>query len=209
MTNNPLGERASEIQEIVNDQQPLLSAVAEKKSNWSQFMSCIRAIQCTEYALEAYTAEISNQMPIEEGKAFLLIYGVFQALFTQQDAVINLCQALKSLNIDDLKDSDIEDTFDEIRQIRNDIGHPTDRHPSQKYPEMGRPFVQINSITPFANGVYLHIDFPERAEKNGSIAIFGFHNIEIPPLIKKQKTAIIRVLDDLLETLKKILCNCP
>lgn len=81
MTNNPLGKRASEIQEIVNNQQPLLSAVAEKKSDWSQFMSCIPAIQCTEEAPEAYCAEISNQTPIETGKAFLLIYGVFQALF--------------------------------------------------------------------------------------------------------------------------------
>lgn len=74
---------------------------------------------------------------------------------------------------------------------------------------MGHPFVHISSITPFAHGVYLGIDFPERAERDGSAAIFGIHFIEIPPLIKKQKLAIIRVLDDILETVEKILCNCP
>ena len=54
-------------------------------------MSCIRAIQCTEYALEAYSAETSNQTPIEEGKSVFTRYGVFQPLFIQQDAVRDLC----------------------------------------------------------------------------------------------------------------------
>lgn len=204
MTNNLLGKKASEIQEIVNTQQPLLSAVAETASDWSQFMSCIRAIQGTEYALEAYCAEISNQTPIEEGKGLLLVYGVFQALFIQQDAVTNLCRSLRSLNISNLNDSRIKEALDEIREIRNDIGHPTDRHPSKKYPEMGHPFIQIDYITPLADGVRMQIDFPERAEENGVAGVFGIHFIEIPPLIKKQKTAIIRVLDDILETLEKI-----
>ena len=204
MTNKSLSEMASEIQDIVNNQQPLLSAVAEKGSDWSQFMSCIRAIQCTEYALEAYSAETSNQTPIEEGKAFLLVYGVFQALFIQQDAVRDLCSSLRSLNISNLNDSRIKETLEEIREIRNDIGHPTDRHRSDRFPEFGRSFIQIDYVTPLADGVHMHIDFPERAEKDGSAAIFAYHLIEIPPLIKKQKTAIIRVLDDLLETLEKI-----
>ena len=204
MTNNSLSERASEIQEIVNNQQPLLSAVAQTGSDWSQFMSCICAIQSTEYALEAYCAEISNQTPIEEGKAFLLVYGVFQALFIQQDAVINLCRSLKSLNIDAPKDPGIKEALDEIREIRNDIGHPTNRFPSDRFPEFGHPFIQIDYVTPLADGVRMQIDFPERAKKEGSFAIFGIHFIEIPPLIKKQKTAIIRVLDDLLETVEKI-----
>ena len=204
MTNNSLSERASEIQEIVNNQQPLLSAVAETGSDWSQFMSCIRAIQCTEYALEAYSAETSNQTPIEEGKAFLLVYGVFQALFIQQDAVRNLCRSLKSLNIDAPKDPGIKESLDEIREIRNDIGHPTNRFPSDRFPEFGHPFIQIDYVTPLADGVHIQIDFPERAKEDGSVAVVGLHFIEIPPLIKKQKTAIIRVLDDLLETLEKI-----
>ena len=60
MTNNSLSQRAREIQEIVNNQQPLLSTVAKTRGDWSQFMSCIHAIQGTESALEAYCAEISN-----------------------------------------------------------------------------------------------------------------------------------------------------
>ena len=205
MTKNSLSERASEIQEIVNNQQPLLTAVAQTGSDWSQFMSCICAIQCTEYALEAYCAETSNQTPIKEGKAFLLVYGVFQALFIRQDAVTNLCSSLRSLNISNLNDSRIKEALDEIREIRNDIGHPTDRHPSKKYPEMGHPFIQIDYVTPLADGVHMQIDFPERAKEDGRVAVVGIHFIEIPPLIKKQKTAIIRVLDDILETLEKIL----
>ena len=204
MTNNLLRKRASKIQEIVNNQQPLLSAVAEIKSDWSQFMSCIRAIQDTEYALEAYCAEISNQILIEEGKGLLLVYGVFQALFIQQDAVTNLCRSLRSLNISNLNDSRIKEALDETREIRNDIGHPTDRLPPKKYPEMGHPFIQIDYITPLADGVRMQIDFPERAEEDGVAGVSAIHFIEIPPLIKKQKTAIIRVLDNILETLEKI-----
>ena len=116
MMNNSLSERASKraskIQESINNQQPLLSAVAQTGSDWSQFMSCICAIQCTEYVLEVYCAETSNQTPIEEGKAFLLVYGVFQALFIQQDAVTNLCRSLRSLNISNLNDSHIKETLD-------------------------------------------------------------------------------------------------
>ena len=210
MPNNSLSQRAREIQEIVNNQQPLLSTVAKTGGDWSQFMSCIHAIQGTESALEAYCAEISNQTPIEAGKALLFYYGVSQALFIQQDAITNLFCSLKSLNIGDLNDSGIKEVFDEIREIRNDIGHPTDRHPPKEYPKMGSPFVQINP-TPFADNICIVTDYPEAVKERQTkerqvFAVLEINLITIPPLIKKQETAIRRILDDVLEALKKR-CN--
>src|SRR4030042_3035139 len=85
---------------------------------WNMLCSCLDTIKDTELAIGAY--EQSNK-PSPVGAALLLVYGALQALFIQQDAVENLCQAIDLAYVRDKLLTD-------IREIRNDsTGHPTKR----------------------------------------------------------------------------------
>ena len=59
--------------------------------------------------------------------------------------------------------------------------------------------------------VHIVTDYPEAVKERQTkerqfFAVLEINLITIPPLIKKQETAIIRILDDVLEALKKR-CN--
>lgn len=87
---------------------------------WFQLCSCMDTIEDSELAVCAYS---EGNFRDNDGDKYLVIYGLLQALFLQQDAVINLCESLKiSKKIDDYP------KLKEIRELRNDsIGHPTKR----------------------------------------------------------------------------------
>ena len=161
-------------------------------------MCCINAIRSTEDALEAYLTETSNQTQMELGKAYLLVYGVFQALSVQQDAVKILCCTLKSFGVVYPEDPDIA----EIREIRKDIGHPIDRHDK---PILGKSFYEIQGF--FRPGcVQMVVNHPEYGKKmqqsdQKTISVGAHKFIDIPLQIDKQKTVFIRVLDSVLEKL--------
>lgn len=106
------------------------------------FMSCAGVIRNTEDALEAYLIEVSNQLPMESGKVILHAFGVLEAIYVQQDAVKNLCEAL---DVDYCHNADIK----EIRETRNDLGHPTDRN-KKGY---GKEYSRIASVSPCGNGL--------------------------------------------------------
>lgn len=69
----------------------------------------------TQLAIEAYP-----RIPLDEyGSHYLLVYGILQSLFIQQDAIRDLAEALGI----ELPESDL---FRSIRDIRNSVaGHPT------------------------------------------------------------------------------------
>lgn len=76
------------------------------------------AIGDTESAVAAYKrmGRTSNS-----GKIYLLVYGLLQALFVQQDAVINAAEAIGMKYA-------LPDELRSIREIRNcAVGHPTKR----------------------------------------------------------------------------------
>ena len=194
MNDHPLTERINEIEKIINSRQSIL----KKKETWSKLHSCIGFIRDTEAALEAYLSEVSKQLPMERGKAICYIFGVFQTLFVQQDTVKHLCD---SLNINYPKNNiDLK----EIREIRNEIGHPTAR--CNKI--LGNEFTRIGNVSPFADWIHLTADYPnfekhttKRDNRNvqavGRVRCF----INIPENIEKQKSIFIGVLDNVLETL--------
>lgn len=194
MDNKPLTTRVDEIQELVNTK--LLNQV--NSNNWSMYMSCIGVIRNTEAALESYLIEVSDQLPKESGKVMLYAFGVLEAIYVQQDAVKNMCVALsiKYCHNEDIK---------EIRETRNDLGHPTDR----KDTGHGKEYSYIGNVSPYGNGFTLITDYPDLArqaskrEKKNIAGVSGFIDIDLPELIEKQKFVFVSVLDMVIETLKK------
>lgn len=83
-----------------------------------QACSSLNAIGDTELAFEAY---LDDNREYTNGMLYILMYGVLQAMFLQQDAIKNLAE---SLHISQSLPSKLR----EIRELRNDaIGHPTKR----------------------------------------------------------------------------------
>lgn len=194
MDNKPLTTRVDEIQELVNTK--LLNQM--NSNNWSMYMSCIGVIRNTEAALESYLIEVSDQLPKESGKVMLYAFGVLEAIYVQQDAVKNMCVALsiKYCHNEDIK---------EIRETRNDLGHPTDR----KDTGHGKEYSYIGNVSPYGNSFVLMTDYPDLAwqarEREGK-SIFGVTRIapiNLPEQIEMQKSVFVSVLDMVIETLQK------
>lgn len=194
MNNYPLTERIDRIETIVHSSQ----YIWKNKETWSRLQSCIGFIRDTEAALEAYLSEISTQLPIERGKAILHILGVFQTLYIQQVTVEHLCESL------DIKYPKNDTDLMEIREIRNELGHPTARDNK----ELGKEFTRFGNVSPLADQMTLSADFPnfkkhisKRYNSNTQAVVRYRFNINIPEKIEIQKNAFITLLDNALETL--------
>ena len=195
MENNPLTEKMIEIQAIVNSRKSILN----EKYNWNLIMSCGNTISATESALETYLTELSDSVPMEIGKRLLYAYGVLQSLFVQQNAVVKLCN---TLNVEYPDNSDMK----EIRDIRNDVGHPTDR----KHKDLGEVYNDINSISLLGDIIYIVTEYPQLVKKREkSVAAFRFMPVNLPKLIDKQKTFFIEVLDNVLHSFEMKDKQCP
>ena len=85
-------------------------------ADWNTLCSALDVIRDTELGFDAYA---NWEITADVGQRYLLIYGVLQALLTQQDAVKKVC------NVFQYRIS-FPPALETIRQIRSDsIGHPT------------------------------------------------------------------------------------
>ena len=121
------------------------------------------AISDTEDGILAF---LDSKFEADRASLYLGVYGLLQAVYVQQDAVINLC---KSLDIgENIKNYP---RLFEIREIRNDsVGHPTKRKSKTKDGPTSYHFIPQRSvgasgfdiISMFSNGSskYKHVDIP-------------------------------------------------
>ncbi len=98
---------------------------------YNQTFTSIDLIEDSQIAIE----EFENAKSIgKHGRSTLLIYGLLQSLFLQQDGLYNLYKCVVN---DKIKQTDFFDTFSfdrGIREVRNDIaGHPTNRKNTEFY----------------------------------------------------------------------------
>lgn len=148
---------------------------------WNMLCSCMDTIEDTELAIGAY--EKSSDPPTV-ADVYLLVYGLLQALFVQQDAVSNLCQAL-------VVDYVPNNLLEEIREIRNDsTGHPTKRGSGK-----GHAYSYIGRSSLTKKGFDLVTNYPD---KRPSL----FRHINIESLINDQRGAIQNVLAEVIKKLK-------
>jgi len=143
---------------------------------FDQLIVCLDTIEDAE---EAITEFLSGNQRFY----YLSIYGIFQALIIQQDAVKYLNKALCSVDINLIKEYP---ELDNIRKVRNlAVGHPTKNH--------YKTFNQISRISIKNNSFSLL----KRYENGGS----SLEEIDINDLILKQKefvgndlTKIIKII---------------
>jgi hypothetical protein len=98
---------------------------------YNQTCTSIDLIEDSQIAIE----EFENAESLgKQGRSTLLIYGLLQSLFLQQDGLYHLYKCVVD---DNIKQKDFFDKFSfdkDIREVRNDIaGHPTNRKNSEFY----------------------------------------------------------------------------
>jgi len=182
-----VSDLVQEIRNFINNTTWKQHALLQIPEAWNMLCSCLDVIEDTELAIEAY-----NQVnePQNEGEKYLLVYGILQTLFVEQDAVRHLCEALR---ISYTPDPSSEEVLKEIREIRNDsVGHPTKRCEGKKAKAFN--FISRASLSKY--GFDLIITYPDGRSPS-------FRHVEIPPLIEKQQQILTQALSAVLEELKK------
>src|SRR5262245_41556966 len=116
---DPVERGEQRVRELVNVPRRQ-AALLQNKQSWIRLCSAMDAIGDTQMAIRSYLDDPAHKNG-SDGRAYLLVYGILQVLYVQQDAVGTLS---KVLNIPFTLPAELE----EIRDIRNDsIGHPTGR----------------------------------------------------------------------------------
>ncbi len=115
-----------EIRDLVNSH-PRQTKLLKDSRNWQKLCSSMDTIEDVEEAINEY-----QRLPefSDIGSGYLYLYGLFQTMYVQQDAIRSLSKVLLKENINFKKD--YPNLF-KVREIRNDIfGHPTDSDSDRK-----------------------------------------------------------------------------
>jgi hypothetical protein len=178
-----IGELEQQIRDFINNPRKR-HALMQDIAAWKMLCSCLDTVGDTELAIRAYE---QSGTPPTVGDLYLLVYGVLQALFIQQDAVKNLCQAL-AIHYEPDK------LLKEIRDIRNDsAGHPTKRRDGK--------WLTYNSISRSSltkEGFALMTTYSDKNRR----PLFRHRSIEPLTLIKTQREVIQKDLTDVLTKLR-------
>lgn len=121
LSNSIIVNLIEEIRDLVNSH-PRQKKLLKDSRNWQRLCSSMDTIEDTEEAIYEYLKlpEFSGL-----GSGYLYLYGLFQTLYVQQDAIRSLSKALLKKNINFKKEYP---NIYKVREIRDDIfGHPTDR----------------------------------------------------------------------------------
>jgi hypothetical protein len=99
--------------------------------NYNQTFTSIDLIEDSQIAID----EFDNAESIgTDGRSTLLIYGLLQSFFLQQDGLYHLYKCVTDNKIKQLYFFDLFSFDKEIREVRNDIaGHPTNRKNTEFY----------------------------------------------------------------------------
>jgi len=110
--------RMGVIRRLITDYDNKFS-ISKNNNLWNKLCSSLDVAEDTELAIRAYSKSKNTK---SEGVKYLRLYGLLQALYTQQLAFNGICEVLGiSYVLDD-------PTLKEIRVDRNDsVGHPTNR----------------------------------------------------------------------------------
>jgi hypothetical protein len=180
-----------QIRDFINNNPRTQHGLLQDAAAWSMLCSCLDTIGDIETALDAYE---QSSDPSEIGTRYLLVYGTLQALFIQQDAVTNLCEALAITY-------QPEPLLRNIREIRNDsVGHPTKRDRKKGEEKDKLPaynFISRSSLR--KDGFSLMTVYP--GYPSGSPP--SFQSIRIPALIATQRNLLEKTLSEVLEKMRK------
>lgn len=138
-------------------------------------------------AFSEYSADSEAVVEFGIGKRYLLMYGLLQALYLQQDAVQDVCRALHLTG--DLEDYGAE--VREVRDTRNDaVGHPTSRRGAGS-----RSYHFISRMTLTEAGFDLHSAYADGRSHT--------KHVTVSDLIATQQRANAHLLRNALDELQR------
>jgi len=167
-------------------------ALWQDKPNWNQLASSFDVVADTEMAIQTYK---SSPLTDDKGLLYLVIYGLLQALYVQQDALESLVRAFKPAQLPRYT-IESEPEAKEIRGIRNNaIGHPT---------------VQGNAKSPRTPGVQVSFHINQHSMSNLGFTLMTtyasggptFRDVKLFELIEKNTVMVERVLQKLKDELE-------
>jgi hypothetical protein len=149
---------------------------------WHQLWTAMDVIDDVDSAMTAY---LDHEFPDDVGEKYLRFYGALQALFIQQDALLDLIRAIHPA-----KNIVLNDVLKDIREARTaSIGHPTQMRRKGVLSAHG---IARNSMC--KDGFEL-LSYPQ---KDGNI----FQYVPVRELIEKQRVEVTRILSEVVEDLR-------
>jgi len=147
-----------------------------------QACSSLDVIGDTEYAFVEYQEDTTKY---RDGMLYILIYGLLQSMFLQQDAILNLAESM-GLSLS------LPPELRVVRQLRNDaIGHPTKRNVKRDI----RSFHHISRPTLSKTGFQLISTISNSDE-------YSFRDILISDLLENQAEFAEKLLTMILTHMK-------
>jgi hypothetical protein len=156
----------------------------ESHAQFLQACSFLDAIGDTEYAIEEYSA---NTPTCGKGMTYVVVYGLLQAIFLQQDAIKHLALSLGL-------PFELPDELRAVRELHNDaIGHPTQRDVDRKrglysFHRRSRPTLSVS-------GFQLISAYSDNDQ-------FVVQDVDLMEIIQVQSRYAEHLLRDVLEHLK-------
>ena len=164
----------------------LFSAVTEhlflkSVDNRFQIVACLDTIEDVQLAIDEYRRIDLSEDQTNEGKLYLAVYGVLQGMFLQQDALMNLANAIGiPFRLDDYP------SLKDIREIRNRIvGHPTSykRRKSESYYAIDRSSLSLKRL-----------DVMEYKREGGQVQVAS---VDVMQELSDNESLIVQALKDL------------
>jgi len=172
-----------EIIKLIN-KHVLKSLLLKNSKKWNLMCGSIDSIRSTELAIDSYSKLAKKGQKRDVGFEFLVIYGFFQALYVQQDSVINLYEAvgneLPSREQLFKKYPDLK----KIRNLRNNgVGHPSKDYKGGTH-----------NIMPDGDSIEL-FSYTNEGE-------FSHRTYRVSECIEKQSQALCEIFGKIVERLK-------
>lgn len=148
--------------------------------NWDLTWAAMDTIEDTQLAIGSFEIDSESK---DTGKEYLKVYGLFQAIFMQQDAVKNLAEGLNLAKVDIATDSKAS----AVRELRNKYfgHHKYQRNGATTYHGVARITVGNNSISAWT--------WPK----------FSTEEINIKESIESNTTYIVKTLEEVLSGMQK------
>lgn len=156
----------------------------QDRVEWDKLWTTLDVIEDSQLAINDYK-DLPDFNAYDKG--YLYVYGVLQALFLQQDALVNLNFALLKDKINFKKDYPELYTIRESRN--NSIGHPTNRSNGKSFHYIGRPSIRKRGFTMLSY-------FPKTGDPS------KFEEIDVLNCIEIQEKLVSEILTKTINKLK-------
>ncbi|MEM1452300.1 MAG: hypothetical protein AAGI22_24550 [Planctomycetota bacterium] len=173
-----VAEVAHRVRDLINE--PRTHALLRRdEASFNVLCSCLDAIEDTQQGIDCYPVDSAER---ESGPLYVMLYGILQILYVQQDALANMASCL---GLPYKRDR----LLSEVRDVRNtSVGHPTKTFKGSSH------FMVRVSMSPRGFNLMTLLS-NNRAPR--------FESVSIPDLIEKQSQVVRETLDRIAEHLEE------